>query len=326
MDEHRVLGEAGETWTLCVPRVGAPNKAAIQGTPVMTWVLSPTMGDVLERSLRNLSPSLRRGRPLLYRADRELLPEQPDEAEQRELLAARSTASDPAEAAAIYEAVSMKTLSRELSLDLERKRRELDEVKREIADARTLLEKERERQRRLVADEEKAGQKLVAESRAHHHALLRASWTLEDDLEEKGTRSLRRLGEQIDLATSAKMNIDRIMRATTFGELIASLKGHVEVAMNSPIGKSIGLAVAAKLASVVAARTTGKKVTTEDALAAIIQEGAQFRERQQQLQELLVAAADGDRKARAQGLVLGATFVAGGVEPRVIGEYIAGRT
>lgn len=324
MDEREVIGEAGETWTICVPRMGAPNKAAIQGVPVFTFVVSPSMGDEVERSMRALSPSLRRGRPMVYRGDREILPERPEESEERELLAARATASDPHEAAAMFEAVSLKALSRELSLETERKRQELASLERRIEAARQAVADEQERQRKAVEKASKHGQDLVASAAEHYEKELRRTWRMEEALEEKGLQSMRRMGEQQDLVIKSKQQIDSIMRSTTIGEMMNALKGHLEVAFNSPIGKSIGLAVSAKLASVIAARTTGRAVTTEDALASLILQGAEFRQRQGELQEMLVAAPDAARRARAQGLVLGATYVAGGCPPNVVAEYIGG--
>ena len=328
--ENEVHAQEMETFTVCAPRPGAPTKDAIQGVPMLSWELPASAADQLERTIRLLSHDVRRGRPMIYRGIRKLLAERPADEEEREILAARSSARDPMEADVAVEVIGMKTLRRELGADIEARRRELEEVNRRIADARGMLAKEEERQAGRVAAAHAHGQKLVREAQDHYEAQLRKVWSLETDLEQRQTDGMKRLGEQVSLTTTIKQQMDRTMRAQTAGELLGQLKGGVEMILNSPMGQAGQTALAAKLSAMVSNRMAkvGLKdkdekpveATTEDALMAIVLQGKQFRERRALLIEMEVATPSGNWRAAA--MALGVAFVAGEATARAVAEFI----
>lgn len=326
-DENEVTGEAVETWTICVPRPGAPTKGAIQGIPVASFELGPSAGDQLERTLRRLSNSVRRGRPAVYRGDRELLPERPEAEEERELLAAQATAADPAHSAAMFEAVSLKTLRRELVADIEAKRRELAEWDRRIEAASERYDREEAKQRALIEETVRHGQRLVRESQSHYEARLRNTWETEAGLEEHNTAQMQQFGVQIQQTIQAKQQIDRIMRAQTAGELLGSLKGHLEVALNSPLGQAIQSGIAARWTAKVSnhirdrhGKVPDPPITPDDVLATMVLQGRAFNARLAMLHELRVHAPASNQ--RPDGLLLGAHFVRGAIELAVVAEYV----
>ncbi|GEM_PF-5158130 len=326
MHETEVTAEPLETWTICVPRSGPPSRDPIQGTPVYVFSVGAGQGDDLEASLRKLTPSLRRGRPMLYRGQRELMPERPDADEERELQA-RATVQDPAEAAAAHEALQLRELRRQLGLDLDAKRRELDALNAKIADASARLAEDLRKGREMVDAAMKHNQALVADAQAHYEARLRNTWKVEADLEQHSTDGLQRLGTQVEIATNAKKQIDRVMRGATAAEWMESIKGNIESALNSPVGQAIGAGIAARIAASVSnrmgAKIEGKTIDADDVLAGFVLQGRALRQRREGLQELRTAAPK--NSAAAEALLIGADFVLGVIEVRVVAEFLAAR-
>jgi len=322
--DNEVHGQELVTFTVCAPRPGHPSREGIQGVPMLSWDLSPTAADELERSVRVLSHDVRRGRPMIYRGSRRLLPERGEEDDERELLAARAGAKDPAEGDAVVEVVGLRGLRRELITDIEARRRELADLERRREEVRGLLAKEEEVQRKRIADAHSHGQEAVKKAQDHYDARLNAIWVLEAKMEQRTSDGMMRIGEQMDMVGSAKKQVDRMLRAQTAGELFAQVKGVVESVGNSPIGQAMQTSVAAKLASVVsgqmAKRGIGKAVDADDALMAIILQGAQFRARRGLLLEMEAATPPGNYRAKA--MVLGVGFVVGEADPKVIAEFI----
>ena len=325
--ENEVTAEALELWTICLPRSGPPSREPIQGTPVLSFSVAVSQGDDLEASLRKLTPSLRRGRPMIYRGGRELLPDKLDADEERELTI-RAASQDPAEAAAAHEALQLRELRRQLGLDLDLKRRELEALNGRISGAAAQLAADLERNRKLVADAMDHNQKLVADAQTHYEARLRNTWKVEADLEQHSTDGLQRLGTQVEIATNAKKQIDRVMRGATAAEFLTSFKENIEAGLNSPVGQAIGAGIAARIAATVSNRMTKekpgeRKVEADDVLAGFVLQGRAIRDRRQGLQEIRTAA--GAESTLAEALVLGADFILGTVEVRVVGEFLSRR-
>ena len=328
MSESPVHGEPLERWLVTVPRQGPKAQDGPQGTPAFAFHLSPTASDQLEDSLRRLNPStLRRGVPIIYRGDRQVAAEHGDDDERRVQLA-HTTAQDPAEAADAYEVLQLRDLRRQLVLELDAKRRECESLANQIERQRLRLAEETARQDKLVEAVVAHGQKLVADSQTHYEARLRRTWETEADLDQHATTKLMGLGEQIDIATKARKQIDRVMTASSVAEVVGSMKETVEAAFNSPIGNSIGLGIAARLAASMSKYTKDNAkegapapapFEREDALAAMLMAGRQFRARQAMLRELRLASPT----PRAEAAVLGADFLAGSVELRVLAEFVS---
>lgn len=327
MSESTVHGEPLERWTITVPKQG-PQKEGLQGVPAYSFHLAVAASDQLEDTLRRLNPStLRRSVPLMYRGDRQLAAEPGDE-EERRLQLAQTSAQDPAEAADAYEVLQLRDLRKQLILELEAKRREADSLGKQIEAQRTRLAEETERQNKLVQGVVTHGQKLVADSQAHYEARLRRTWETEADLDNHATAKLLGLGSQIDIATKARQQIDRVMTASSVAEVLGSVKETVEAAFNSPVGNSIGLGLAARIAASMSKhmKDNAKEgappsapFEKEDALAAMLLAGRAFRARQATLRELRVAA----KTPLAEAAVLGADFLAGTVELRVLAEFVS---
>lgn len=306
------------TFHLTVPKSGPPVKGSeVQGTPMLSWELTPSAADQLERSVRKMSHDVRRGRPMLYRGGRLLLPDRPEADEERDMVARATTGED---SEAVTEVVGLRGLRRELQVELQIKRLDLDRVEQAIEAAkRRLVEEEARQEARLKAVVDRY-QKLVTDAQDHHEARLRKVWEMERDIERNTTNSLEQLGVGVNLATEAKRQINSILRAQTTGEMLSSIKGTLEVALNSPMGQAGQTIIAARLASAVSTRM-GQKVEPDDAMAAIIMQGKQFRERVSMLHEMEQVTPAGN--CRAKGLVLGVTFVLGTVPPEVVAKFIA---
>lgn len=317
-DENEVHASELETWTLCVPKPGPPTREAVQGVPMMAWQLTETQSDQLEASIRLLSHDVRRGRPLLYRGDRRLLPERTDVEEERELIA-RASARDPVEGEAAAEAVSFKMLRQQLVLEIEMKRRELQNWDEKIEQARRRFYAEEERVNKRVADAHSHGQKLVREAQEHYEGCLRNVWETESNMEQHTTRSVQRLGEQINLATEAKRQVDSIMRAKTTGEWFGQAREALDSVLNSPMGQAGQTAIGARIAAMVS-RKMGQPCETDDALMAIMMQGKAFRMRLELVHEMKAATPAGNW--RAEAILLGANFLVGTVEPKVLAKFI----
>lgn len=324
--ETEVTAEALEIWTVTVPKSGPPTREAIQGTPVYTFSVPASQGDDLEASLRRLSPSLRRGRPLIYRGSRQLDAEKADADEEREL-AARATSQDPVEAAAAHEALQLRELRRQLSADCELKRKELAALMAQVAAAGQQLAADLARNQEIVAASMKHSRDLVADAQAHYEARLRSTWQVEADLEQHATDGLQRLGAQVEIATTAKRQIDRVMRGASASELLATAKATVLEALDSPIGQAVGAGLAARVSAAVTNRIRKDKpgaapVDTDDVLVGYVLQGRACRARRQGLQEIRNAASD---NRLAEALIVGADFILGTIEIRAVGEFLAAR-
>jgi hypothetical protein len=258
---------------------------------------------------------------------RELLPERPDADEERELTA-RSTSQDPVEAAAAHEALQLRELRKQLGADLDAKRRELEAINGRIAAASAQLAADLKRNQEIVSENMKHNRDLVADAQSHYEARLRSTWKVEADLEQHSTDSLQRLGTQIDIATSAKKQIDRVMRGASAAEMLSTLKETASSAFNSPIGQAIGAGLAAKIAATVTNRLQkdkpgAKPVDADDVMMAFALQGREVRQRRQALQEMRTVAGSDNKMAEA--LLVGADFVLGAIEIRVAAEFLSSR-
>ncbi len=322
--DNEVHGQELETFTVCAPRPGAPARDGLAGVPMLSWDLSPSAADELERSIRVLSHDVRRGRPFIYRGPRRLLPERLEEDEDRELLVARSTAKDPAEADAVVEVVGLRGLRRELISDIEARRRELADLERRRDEVRGLLAKEEELQRKRIAEAHSHGQEAVKKAQDHYDARLQAVWSLEAKMEQRTSDGMMRIGEHMDMVGAAKKQVDRMLRAQTAGEVFAQVKGVVEAVGSSPIGQAMQTSFAAKMAAIVSNSMSkvgvGTPIDKDDALMAIILQGAQFRTRRGLLLEMEAATPPGNYRAKA--MVMGVGFCVGDADPRAIADFI----
>ncbi len=326
--ETTVTGEPLERWTISVPRAGGPSKDAIQGTPAFIFHLSTGASDVLEENLRRVNKTtLRRGVPLLYRGECEVLPERPEAEEERQLLAAQTSTQDPTEAASAYEVLNLKDLRRQLVIDVEARRREAEALKVQIAALGSRLEKETERQDKILAEQLRHHQSLVADSRKHYDKQLRDSWATEAGLEEHATANMGRLGQQIALTTEAKRQMNSIMTANTTAQFFTGLKENLSAALESPIGQQIGGNLAATVATLVNNRLAGKgkapekPIEKDDVTVAFVLQGRQYRERCGILLELKLTT--GVNSCRAEAALLGAQFASGNVELRTLAEFVS---
>jgi hypothetical protein len=329
-DETTVPGRSLERWTITIPRQGPQGKESIQGTPVYFFYLEDTSGDQLEETLRRVNGSAaRRGVPSLYRGERELGADKADQAEERALQAAHANAQTPAEAADAYEVASLRDLRKQLLLELEAKRREIAALATAIEKERGRLADETARQDKMVAEVIKNRQTLVADSQAHYEARLRSTWKTEADLEEHNSLNLRSFGDQIETAVQAKRQINRIMQGTTVAEWLNGFKETAEGVLNSPGGQAVGLGIAARIGAAVTGVMSAKgatgpdgkpmpPLTKEDVMAAFVLQGRDFKVRQAALRELKASAPG----VRAEAAQLGADFVSGLIELRVLAEYL----
>jgi hypothetical protein len=312
-----------ERWQIRVPRTG--QQGEFRGDEAFVFDLEKEASDQLERTLRRVNPSLRRKRPLVYRGRRLLEgdPDGVDDDDDRVLIAARTAAQDPEEAAIKLAVRELHDLRRTLKADCDARQRELERIEGGIAKARSERDEELVRIRTQIQAEQAHGQLMVRQTQEHYEGELRRARTSRAEIEEQSTKDLQNLGQQIELVRLAKEQVSRILRAPNAADVIAQLRGHVEAVADSPIGATITAHVAARVADAVAKRS-GEKVEAGDAMMGFVLQGRVARLKHQTLRELKMHDAVDPR--RAELLLAGADFIVGNLDLKTVASFARATT
>lgn len=309
-----------ERWQIRIPRPGT-QQGEFRGEEAFFFDLDVLAGDQLERTLRRANPRLRRGRPLIYRNSREVEPD-PDEGEDRTLVAAKLSAQDPEEQAQVLAIKELRDLRRQLSLDCDARRRELEQLGAMIEKGRLERDRELERIRVQVEKEQEHGQKRIREVQEAQDAELRRVRKMREEMEASTTADLQQIGAQISLVRTARAEVNQILRAPTLADMFGQVKEGIVAAVDSPLGQTVNSHVAARIAAAVS-KQTEKKVEPADVLAGFALQGRALRARHDTLRQLRLEELVDSRAGELA--VAGADFVVGLIDLKTVASMLRER-
>lgn len=297
-DEQLSDGLTQDTWYITIPREGAPpRRRARKGVDKFRWSCPPEMSAAIRESLQRLNPSARRGAPLLYCNDVELLPETVPafelRAEAEQQLAVPAVAP-PAPAPPDDEHLALLELKiREAELQLGRIRymadaeqRRLESIEQDIKARKE--EREREVSRSLeLASTVQAG--LLKDLNALQvHVNSRRSDAMDVEVTMAGVI-------KSSVANFASTGTDLLNLRTTmlaglgtdrFAEVLKMGRDMVKEMMDSDVAKMATLAVNSKIAAGISEKL-GREVDPDAVLRAHILTGEHFMRRRALLMGLI---------------------------------------
>lgn len=279
--------ESLERWQIRVPKTGAQGE--YRGEECFVMDLPIASGDAIEGSLRCVNRGLRRGRPIIYRGSRELEVDLADK-EEATFLAGKAEARDPEELAQVAAVKELRDLRRQLALDVDARRRELDNLEKAIVRAREERDAELGRIRKQIEEADEHGRKLVRDTRAHYATELQEVRESHKRIKEATTAGLGEIGKQIELLTGAQEQVNKIMRGPNTLDVFGHMKDAVSAAAESPIGQLVYTEFAARVAATASRRAKKndpdmEDFSPEDAMTAYVLKGYAANERRQALIE-----------------------------------------
>lgn len=305
-----------ERWQIRVPKTG--NQGEYRGEEAFVFDLDVLAGDQLERSLRRVNPSLRRHRPIIYRGPRQLAADLADD-DDRLLATAKASSQDPEEAAQILAIRELRELRRTLASDCEARRREIDRLEAASTKLRDERDRELERIENQILLAQQRGQRLVKESQDHHEEELRRVRRTRGEIDAQATADLGQIGQQIQVLTQARAQLNQILHAPSAADFLATAKEWLVAIADSPVAEAAVTHVSARMAAAMSKRT-GEPIEVQDVLATFVLQGRAARARLEKLREFKFEDLIDPR--RAELVLAGCEYYAGDIDLKTVVNFI----